>query len=412
MKRAIISISIFIAVAMIYFAVATQFTFHPKWVLDYFNLLAQSLREGHINILNPSTTYDLIQYQGKWYAPWGILAALFFIPIQLVKGRFIPPLYISIFFASVNVVIFYWLLRRVREEFFPVMKIWSVWLVMVFYAFGTMNFYVGTLGSAWHVDQMVSSSFGSLSLYLIFKRRRTRRDYLWSVAALIPTFFGHATLTLLSSVPFMLYLWDLTQNHDVRTRLRMLYRGIVIFGVPLGIGTIGFFLYNYLRFGNIFEYGYRYIREAPQLAQMRITHGVMSLWHIPNNLWYFALNIPSLTWQHGPHLGINLYGNSLFFLSPPLLAIFWAVPIIYKSHKWKIDPYVASLWIGAVVTFLPSLMLYSTGWMQFGYRYALDIFPLLVLLTVFGMKGKLNILYIGGVVLAILFHIAGIQALM
>jgi hypothetical protein len=380
--------------------------------MDYFNVLAQSLLSGHIDISNPSTTYDLIAYQGKWYAPWGILAALVFIPIQLIKGRFVPPLYIGIGFAGLNVVIFYWLLQRIRKEFFPSFGMVSQLFVTVFFAFGTMNFYVGTLGSAWHVDQMVSSMFGSLSLFFIFKKHRVWKDYLWSVIALVPTFLGHATLTLLSSVPFLLYLYDLSKMNSMRKRLEKFAREIWIFIIPLGFGSICFFLYNYVRFGSIFEYGYRYIHEAPQLAQLRLTHGVMSLWHVPNNFWHFALNMPGLYWQNGLRMRIDLHGNSLFYLSPPLLLIFLARPFIRSKKKWSIDPYVTALWTGALVTFLPSIMLYSTGWMQFGYRYALDIIPILVLLTVFGAKGRISWLYVTGIVIAVMFHVLGITALM
>ena len=73
---------------------------------------------------------------------------------------------------------------------------------------------------------------------------------------------------------------------------------------------------------------------------------------------------------------------------------------------------VAALWIAAVVTIVPSLLLYSTGWMQFGYRYTLDITAVLVILSVFGMKGRLNWLYVLGIFFSIVVYQMGITALM
>lgn len=412
MKKLFVSIGLFLSVASIYFAMATDFTFQPKWAIDYFNLLSESLLEGHLDIVNPPMTYDLIYFQNRWYAPWGVLVSLFLIPLQVIKGRFVPPVYLSLMFASLNVVVFYWLLVRIKAEFFKTMRQWDIAVVSLFYAFGTMNFYVGTLGSAWHVDQMVSSFFGVLSLYCIFKRQRRVADYLWSILFLVPTFLGHATLVLLSVIPATLYVWDLVRQRHKEKRLQMIFRGLLIFGLPMGIGSGLFFFYNYLRFHTIFEYGYRYIHEAPVLENLRLTYGVMSLFHFPRNVWYFALELPKFRWAEGLHMDINLFGNSIFFLSPPLLFMFLASPITRRRGRILVNPYVLSLILGAVITLLPSLMLYSTGWMQFGYRYALDIVPVMVLLTVFGLKGKLHWAYSVGTCFAIVFHVWGIRLLM
>src|SRR5438132_1486346 len=89
--------------------------------------------------------------------PLGPLPAILLIPFQLILGRFIPSFYLSVFFASINTVIVYALLHRVRKEFIPKLTSFSIYLLTALFAFGTTQFYVGTLGSVWHVDQMVSS---------------------------------------------------------------------------------------------------------------------------------------------------------------------------------------------------------------------------------------------------------------
>lgn len=180
----------------------------------------------------------------------------------------------------------------------------------------------------------------------------------------------------------------------------------------MGIGSSIFFLYNYLRFHSIFEYGYRYIHEAANLENLRVTYGVMSLSHIPRNIRYFAFELPKFSWSNGLHMDINLLGNSLFFLSPPLLYIFFASPIIRIGRRKRLHPYTMSLILGGVITFLPILMLYSTGWVQFGYRYALDIMPVMVLITLFAVRGKVGWGYVIGTCWAIVFHMWGIQLLM
>lgn len=393
---------LFLIIFFVYFGISTKFTFKPKWTLDYFNPLAQSILHGRLNIVDPPVAYDLVYVNGKWFAPWGVLPALFLIPIQIIKGRFIPSLYLTLLFASADVVVFYFLLRRIQKEFLPMLTDLSLWLVLTFFVLGTTHAYVGTLGSVWHVDQMVTNFFGTLGIYFILRKKRTVRDYICSIISLSLALLGRATIVLLVSIPGLLYARDFLSNNV--NRKQRLIQGIFLFGVPLGFFSILFFAYNWLRFGNLFEYGYRFIEEAPYLAQIREKNGIMSFANLPINIWHMFFELPRFVWENGSRLNFNLKGNSIFFLSPPLLAAFWANPLK------RIE--IAALWIAAIITMIPSLLLYSTGWMQFGYRYSLDITVILVVLSIFGMKGRLNPLYILGIGFSIAMYWMGIQALM
>lgn len=401
------AISIGIICFLVYFWVATQGTFQPKWSLDYFNPMAASLVQGRLDLPNTPQTYDLAFFQGKWYAPWGILPAIFLIPAHILKGRYIPPVYLALFFGSLNVSFFYLLLERVKRDFFPSMRLWEVLSVTVLFAFGTINFYLSTLGSVWQVDQVVSASLGTLGLLVVFHKKRTPITYILSSFAFALTLLGRATIILTIFVPLTLFILDEFPN-----LLRIVRQGMFYFGLPCLLFVVLFFAYNYLRFGNIFEYGYSYIVEAPYLSEIRETRGIMSFANLRNNLWYFLFEVPKLTFSTRPELQFNLLGNSIFFLTPPLLAVLMASPWYRLKKKWRFDPYIFSLWVGALITIFPSLMIYSTGWVQFGYRYSLDITHMLLLLSVFGLKGRLNILYIGGAAFALWMYWMGIHALM
>ena len=402
-RKMVIAAGIVGIVFVVYFGTATQWTFRPKWYLDYFNPLAQSIRQGRLDIANPAVTYDLVKYNGTWYAPWGILPALFFVPLQIIKGRFIPPLYVTLLFATADVVVFYFLLRRIKQEFLPSLSEASLWLKLAIFSLGTTNVFVAKLGSVWHVDQMVTNFFGTLGTYIIFRKKRTLQSYFFSVLCFATALLGRATIVLLVSIPAWLYFWDymLPRSIPWSQKLRAIGNGIWVFGIPLGIFTGLFFLYNWLRFQSPLEYGYRFITEAPNLAQLRERYGIMSLSYVTTNIRYMLFELPGFYWNSGLKLNFDLKGNSIFFLTPPFLAIFFA----------KLDRYVLSLWIAAIITMIPSLLIYSTGWMQFGYRYSLDITAVLVLLSLFGMRGKLNVPYVFGVVFSIVVYQMGIAAL-
>lgn len=411
MKKFVYPLLIFGVSFLVYFAVATNLTFHPKWALDYFNPLAQSLLKGHLDIMNPAATYDLVEFQGKWYAPWGILPAIFLTIPQIILNRFIPTIYLSVLFSSLDIVIMYLILRRIKKDFLPEFSTFAQLLVLVFFAFGTVHFYVGTLGSVWHVDQMVSNFLGTLGIYFIFKKNRTAIDYLLAVLSISLSILGRATIVMLISLPALLYfyqykLWSVT---NLQKKFKEI---IIIFGLPLALFSFLFFLYNFFRFGNPLEYGYSYIKESAYLSAIRMTNGAFSVRNLPRNLWYMLFEIPSLTFDGKLKFLFNLNGNSIFFLSPPLLAVFLANPLIRKGKKLLADPYISSLWITAIIAILPSLLVYSTGWMQFSYRYSLDITAILVILSVFGIKGRLNVLYIIGIIFAIVMYLLGTFSLM
>lgn len=398
MRKILISTGVFLIIFAAYFAVGTQFTFKPKWFTDYYNPLTKSLTQFRLDIPEPTDTYDLSFYNGKWYVPSGLLPALFLIPFQLVLDRFIPTFYLSIFFASLNAGLIYLLLYRAREDFFTKSSKWLPLFGTILYAFGTTHFYVGTLGSSWHVQQIVSIFFGNLSLLLIFKRNRNIQDYFFAILAASVALLGRPTVALLAVLPITLYIWDIY----CRKRKTALNHIILIVS-PLFIFTSLLMLYNYARFNHPLEYGYSYINEAPNLQARREQYGISSIRHIPHNLRHMVWQVPKISPREGWRIDFDLQGNSIFFLTPPFLAAFLA---------WRRNIYPILLWLTAVVTILPTLMHYSTGWMQFGYRYSLDITAILVLLSLFGIKGRINVLYTLGIFFAIYMHWFGINALM
>lgn len=392
MKRRRGPLIVFFVAFIVYFAVATRFTWHPRWAVDYFNPIARSLLSGRLDIPSPGQTYDLVPFEGKWYTVWGILPAVFLIPVQMIKGRYIPPVYLSVLFASLNVMLFYLLLKRLKEEFFPSLKTIDTVVLLIFYAFGTTQFYVGTLGSVWHVSQMVSSFFANAGIYMIFRKHRTLRDYVCSSFLISVSFLGRVTSVFLILFPAFLFVRDMVHK---KRKLREL----AVAGLPFMFFLCLFLGYNTVRFGKPFEYGYSYITEAPGLAAVRLANGAMSLRNISNNFRYMVLEVPKIKLFPRPELHPNLLGNSIFFLSPPLLYIFGASPL---------NLFAAGMWATVLFSLIPVLMHYSTGWMQFGYRYTLDVTMLLVLLTVFALKGKLRPLYYAGVVFSVIIYSWGI----
>ncbi|MDZ4227807.1 MAG: hypothetical protein U1E54_01035 [Candidatus Levybacteria bacterium] len=401
-KKVIFFVILFLSLG-IYYAFATQFTFRPIWKLDYFNPLAQSLLHFRLDIPNPGSTYDLLQYQEKWYTRFGPLSALFLIPFQIIKGRYIPITYISVLFASLTVCLFYLLILRIKKDFLPRMTLFDVLCLVTLFAFGTSQFYVGTLTSVWHVDQIISSFFGILGIYIIFKKNPRNIDYFLSVFFISLTFLGRITVAGLLVLPFFLYFY----NNGIRSIKKI----FILLGIPIIISISLLFAFNYARFNNIFEYGYKYIHEDPDLEQIRKQNGVISLKNVPTNAWYMFLEFPKFSFDPKIHFDINLKGNSIFFLTPAFLTVFLANPFIKKKRKILINPFIMGSLITVAIMLFSILLYYSTGWMQFGYRYSLDFTIPLLILCMFGIKGKVNIFFAISIIISIILYILGIISL-
>ena len=69
-------------------------------------------------------------------------------------------------------------------------------------------------------------------------------------------------------------------------------------------------------------------------------------------------------------------------------AIWWTTPAFIYAFRAPLDRLTAACWIG-ILLFLTLLFQHcGTGMTQLGYRFALDFYPLLILLTIRGMDSR------------------------
>lgn len=157
---------------------------------------------------------------------------------------------------------------------------------------------------------------------------------------------------------------------------------IIVISSLIILGT-----YNYYRFGNPFETGYTYDPGTYIAYTKAKSYGLISPVHIPGNLYVFLFMPPDAVHQDQdsyvlkfPYLRANEWGMGIFFTSPLFLYL------ILTDKKKK---YVVPAFITIPALLIIPLTYYTTGLWQYGYRYALDIYPFLmiILITIFREKG-------------------------
>jgi len=370
--------------------------------LDYFRPLADAFLHGRLGLTEaPSYLNELVPGRnGLYWVVYPPAPALVMIPAIVFFGPDVHQEWISILLGAANVVLASWILEGmgVRRGFRVVMSL--------AFAFGTIVWFSAQVGNSWHFAHVVAIFFMLLAI------RGCQMD---GPTWLIGLLFAGAVLSRLPlglAAPFFVaYLADRSlretgrANGDERfgrlgaatgpwwrsgldpgrfTRLA----GPMAVGV--GVPILGYLLYNDARFGSFTQTGYGLIPGL--LEEFQYRHGFFSIYSIPRQLYAMFLAMPvqiqDFPWVQSRALG----GLSIVLTSPIFL---WAI------RARRPDWFGLGAWLSIALILIPNLTHADPGGVQFGYRYAQDIYPFLLLLTVRGLAGRIG--FEAGLALAIGF---------
>jgi hypothetical protein len=349
--------------AVIYWWVAKDF---DAFRGDFF-YLADAFLHGRTWLdFQPGPNDVIVGPNGEFFVPFAPFPAIALMPLVAVVGPVTADEMesgINALLAASTVGMAWWLLGRIGVE-----RIWDrIWLVALF-GFSTQILWITARGGVWHTGQLIATllTFGCL-IELWGKRR----------AWLIGVLAGSAFLTrapLAFAVPFYALLLFRGTVSTSAAEVREFARG-ALERIPwrswmwLAAGVLPsiafFFLYNQLRFDDPLESGYALATLPPWLEEVR-QKGLFSLAHVPMNLDYLFLHLPTFDPTDFPFFRPDGLGMSVLLTTPGLL---FAV-----RADWR-RPLPWLLLGAAVLVLIPTLLYYGGGWLQYGYRYFLDSIP-------------------------------------
>jgi hypothetical protein len=342
---------------------------------DQFIYLARSFAHGRLSVDEMPLNYpDYVIWRGHVYLPPGPLPAVLLIPFLPLIDLGMQPEWISILFTLINI----WLLYKVLGKA-GILGDRQRWALLLFFG-GTVYFSVAATMTSWYFGHIVATFCLLLALQETLGRRR---------ALLVGLLVGLAAATRLSLVfalPFFLWwLWFAPDNTLISRRMRP--RNTLVMMLGLAIPMTMLLAYNYARFGNALETGYGIDVVGSWELQQARSYGLFSIVHIPRNLHFLILQGPlpypsleSPTLEF-PFIQPSPMGMSIFLTSPALLLAF--------RTKWS-GPLVKACWLAVAFILIPLLTHYATGWIQFGFRYSLDLMLFLVLITSLGFPVTLG----------------------
>lgn len=334
----------------------------------YFDRLASSFLAGRLDIEAPEPPLDLSRHEGKWYLPFPPLPALLLLPgVALLGETEVSAPLASILWAATTVALVYLLLQALADRGLTrLSRAGNLWITAAF-GFGSVLWYCALMGVVWYLGQLASLLFVALAALLAARRAPPVLAGLALGVALL----GRPNVIFI--LPFLVGLYDATFVGGWRerwTRVRPVARLLITAMIPFA-GLL--LLYNWLRFGDALEFGYRAANVAGPLRADLDRFGQFHWHYLGRNFEAMLLLPPRWDAARGV-LQPDVRGMSVLLTTPALL---W----LSRAHSRASGAYGA--WIVLPLLLAPLLLYYNTGWTQFGYRFSLDfMIPALVLLAI------------------------------
>ena len=318
--------------------------------IDQHTRQAQAWLSGRLDLPGAPAYLEIARYQDRFYDSFPPTPSLFELPLVLVFGRQTPSSLVIYVFWMAALGAAHAVLRR---RGFPERDALLASLACVF----ATNVYVSCArANVW--AQGLSLGFSLAVAGLAFVIGNSRRE--WRGPGV-----GYLLLSLaVGCRPLLLLMTPLYLALDHRTCGRRL--GPAAVSAVLWMAPYGAFLawLNQARFGDALEFGHHHLAFAQSLP-----YGLMSLHYLPWHLYHAVLKLPRLQ-AHWPPLEFDMNGNA-FWLHNPMLAA-----AIGGLVARRFDPWVRAAAAFAFVTIGTGVLMYeSGGWVQFGFRYLIDLLP-------------------------------------
>jgi hypothetical protein len=273
--------------------------------------------------------------------------------LELYQGYIQPFITISIFILSYKISRFY----KFKEN--------DSFIFAFGFTFSSVVLNVISVAWSWWFAQ----SIAVLLLLLLIYMYLLHRNYVY-----LGIVSGCAFLTR-SSLVFVGLFIVIQLFFDKKISLQNKISSFLRYILPICIAISIYFMYNYLRFGDIFEQGYYSQILLTEGLEKAREYGLLSLTHLPGNLYYFLLSGPLPVFKDSsshvltaPYFIANPWGMSMFLTSP------WFIYIFLVNHKDRLS---YSILLTIIIVSLPIFLYYGIGYKQFGYRYSLDFLPLM-----------------------------------
>jgi len=360
-------------VLVFYFSIkATQQHF------DYTSRIASALLQGDLGLRKPAPSWlnEMVPANGRFYSVFPLGAVVSMMPVAVLQkiklindfpGRALAALIAALsvwFLFRLSIVGTKSMPKRILLSLVPIFGTWT-WCNLGF-------------GGAWQIALGLAVLGQVVALYFVLVKFRPL-----VAGAFFALAIGNRTEIVLCLAIFVYFLvrHNAPDVHGLKAIAQKCRERIPVIGyfllIPMVLGLLTA-IFNYARFGSIFDFGYA---QIPRLLQEPwYQHGLFSLHAIPWNgykmLFEGFRDVPTF-----PFITFYPFGCSIFLASPFLFLIFR-----------EGGPHKRVAWIAiGLLTFALWAHGNPGGW-QFSYRYAMVLLPWMFLLLLGNGPTKLSLI--------------------
>lgn len=360
---------------------------------DSYTLQAMAWREGHIALSDNYPWLELAIYEGQYYVSFPPVPALPMLFLSFFFGENTPSALVTLAYFLGAYVAAYYLLRR---TFSPGQSMAFALFVMI--GGSILDLAVsgeGFAGGVWYQAQLLSLLLTLLSFLLMGAKRKGA----WAASLVcIALAVGCRPFNALYAPVLLMMLYqNLTPQ---RPALRI--GQMVPYIIAPALIAIAYAAYNYVRFGNLLEFGHNYLPEYTESGDP-----IFGLSFLQRNI---GLILRPFQLEDGLLTFPILSGFAVYATNP--MMPMGAARTLYRATTRRAD-WLDVACLAAVIVQLICLLAHRTlgGW-QYGTRYLADAVPALLFLYARGERRQISPytgVLMGGLMLlnvygTILFH--------
>ncbi len=321
-------------------------------------LQADAWLHGRLDLGQDYPWLELAIYEGRYYVSFPPFPSYVLLPFSLLFGTHTPDGLISLCFSLAGIFLCVRLARKAGQG--PAQ---AVLLTLCLYL-GTGYLFIALTPAVWFFAQTLCFNLCVMALYFAATARGGWSLACWAAAV------GCRPMAILYLPALLMILWRSWHEAHPRDSLLSAVRRHWYWALgPLLLGG-SYMLLNWLRFGNVLEFGHNYLPEF-----QRVETGQFSLTYLKDNL-PLLFRLPG--WDASTHrLTFQPFDTYLFALIDPLSAAA-IVTCLWRSlradGRRNRGLTLAIFALSLVYVFILCCHRTLGGW-QFGNRYLKDVMP-------------------------------------
>jgi hypothetical protein len=323
-------------------------------------LLADAFLDGRIYLTDPPGFLEIAQFGDRAYVIDPPAPTTFLLPFVALLGTGADHVLISCGVGATAVGFVWVAARRLWTD----LRFAAAMTTLV--AFGTNYWWLSSDGGFWSFAHVSAVFFLAAGLAEAVGRRRP-----WLVGLCVGL-AGLSRLPVFLIAPLYAYL---VLHGDLRIRRDNVER-LVAFGAMVGAAAVGYLAYNYARYGTLTDLGYYHHQY---LGEPWFDRGRFDITYVPRHLRAIFYELPVFR-KPFPFFFPRYIGVALVITTPAFL---------YALRARLTGRNVAAI-VALVLVAIPLLTHGAVGFSQFGYRFAMDMLPALLLLTASGMRERVG----------------------